>query len=85
MTGLAPPRMSEAAEEGRDEGADGVEGLREVEAAGGGGRRADDGDVGVDGDLHDGHAGGEDDQRGEEDGEGGEVGGGNESERRHRP
>ena len=67
-------------DEGGDEGADGVEGLREVEAAGGGGGGTDDGDVGVDGDLDDGHAGGEDDERGEEEGEGGEVRGGKEAE-----
>ena len=69
----------DGSEEGRDEGADGVEGLGEVEAAGGCLGRPDDGDVGIDGDLHDGHAGGEDDERAEEDGEEREVGGGDEA------
>ena len=72
------------ADERSDEGPDGVECLREVEAAGGGLRRADDRDVGVDRNLHDGHAGGENDQRGEEHVEGGELGGGQESERAER-
>ena len=39
--------------------------LRRLEAVAG---RTDDRDVGVDGDLHDGHSGGEDDERAEEDG-----------------
>ncbi len=69
----------DSTEEGRDERADGVEGLREVEAAGRGLGRADDGDIGIDGDLHDRHAGGEDDECAEEDREEREVCGGDEA------
>ncbi len=55
-----------SAEEGGDEGAEGVEGLREIEAAGGGCLRAKVGDVWVRGNLKAGDAGGEDDQSCEE-------------------
>ncbi len=66
-------------EKGRDEGADGVEGLCEVEATGGCLGRPDDGDVRIDGDLDDGHTGGEDDECAEEDGKERETRGGDEA------
>src|ERR1700679_1441518 len=67
-------------DEGRDEGPDGVEGLGEVEPAGGRGCRPDDGDVRIQRNLHDGDARGEDDQGGEKEGERWEMRGGEESD-----
>ena len=68
-------------DERSDEGSDRVECLREVETAGGGLRRPDDRDVRVDGNLDDGHATCEHDQRAKEHRERGELGGRQESER----
>ena len=71
------------AEEGGDGGAEGVEGLREIEAGGGGALRAEVGDVGVGGDLERGDAGGEDDEGAEEERKGGDGGGRDEEQGAH--
>ena len=57
------------AEERRDKGADGVEGLRQVETTRGCARRPDDGDVDICGDLHGSRAGCEYNERTQDDGE----------------
>jgi hypothetical protein len=64
----------ERAEEGCDEGTHGVEGLCEVEAAGCGARRPDDGDVWIGRNLNGGHAGGENNKGSEENVEAGKRG-----------
>jgi hypothetical protein len=72
------------AEIGRDKCAKRVKGLREIEAAGCGLRRAEDGDIGVGGDLKRGHAGRDDNQRREKEGEGWQAGRGDEHQRAER-
>jgi len=74
---VAPPRMTRPRGRG-DEGSKGVEGLARL-SGWRRWRRTDDGDVGINGHLNDGHSGGKDDERSEEDAEDSELGGRDES------